>query len=143
MMTEQRFPIRLDSWWQPLLLAGGATPESSFVELREDDIRVRFGFFFDQTLLLSDIESVQETAWPWFFGVGWRTNFLGQVALIGSHRGVVELKLRASRRAWGLVRYRRLVISLEEPQRFVEAIAKAALQAAANGAARATTIAAN
>ena len=142
-MTEQRFAMRLDSWWQPLLLAGGATPENSYVELRENDVRLRFGFLFDQTLALSDIESVQEMTWPWWYGVGWRTNFLGQLALIGSHRGVVELKLRQPQRVWGLMRYRRLVVSLEEPQRFVEAIAKAALQAAANGASRATTIAAN
>lgn len=133
-MTEQRFQMRLDSWWQPVLLVGGATHENSHVDLRESDVRLRFGYLFDQTLALNDIESVQEITWPWWQGVGWHTNLLGNLGLIGSYRGVVELKLREPRHRWGVFRYRRLAVSLEEPQRFVEAIAKAALQAAANGA---------
>ena len=139
-MTEQRFQMRLDSWWQPLLLVGGATNENSYVELRDNDVRLRFGYPFDQTLALSDIESVQEITWAWWQGVGWRSNFMGQMGLIGAYRGVVELKLREPQRRWGIFRYQRLAVSLEEPQRFVEAIAKAALQAAANGASHAASI---
>ena len=135
-MTEERFRIRLDSWWQPLLLAGGATHDNSYVELRDDEVRLRFGWLFDQNLSLNDIESVQETDWPIWYGAGWRTNLLGQFALIGSHRGVVELTLRDTHHVWGMLRYKRLAVSLEEPQRFVEAVAKAALQAAAKGASR-------
>ena len=131
-MTEERFRMRLDSWWQPLLLAGGATHENSFVELRDSDVRLRFGYLFDKTLSLQDVESVQEAAWPWYLGVGWRTNFMGLMGLIGSYRGVVELTLREPQRAMGVFRFRRLAVSLEEPQRFVEAVAKAALKAAAS-----------
>lgn len=136
-MNEQRFKIRIDSWWQPLLLPGGATDDNSYVEISDESVRMRFGWLFDHTFGLDDIESVHESSWPIWYGVGWRTNFLGMFGLIGSHRGVVEVKLRRAHRAWGVLRCQRIAVSLEEPQRFVEAIAKAALHATANGGARA------
>jgi len=121
-MADQRFQIRIDRVWQPLLLVGAATPSTSYVELRDGEMEVRFGVFYRQTIPLDEIESASEIHWPWFMGVGWRTNFTGQYGLIGSYQGVVELRLRESHRVLGLLRYRRLAISLEEPQAFLAAI---------------------
>jgi hypothetical protein len=131
--VSERFQIRIDPWWQPLLLVGGGTREGSFVQIEGGKVKVRLGWFYDHELSLSDIESVKEVSWPLWYGIGWRTNFSDQVGLIGSHEGVVEMRLREPLR-WGLLRYKRLAVSLEEPQRFVEAMARAALQAVADGA---------
>jgi hypothetical protein len=132
--VSERFQIRIDPWWQPLLLVGGGTREGSYVEIDEGKVKVRFGWFFDREIALGDIEGVQEMSWPLWYGVGWRTNFSDLVGLIGSHQGVVELALRTPLQVWGLLRYKRLAVSLEEPQRFIEAMARAALQAVADGA---------
>lgn len=139
---SERFQIRIDPWWQPLLLAGGATRDGAYVQLENGRMKVQFGWLFSQELSLSDIESVQELSWPVWYGVGLRTDFLDLVGLIGSHQGVVEVRLRQPLRVWGLLRCRRLAASLEEPQRFVEAMARAALQAVADGAQQRTADAA-
>jgi len=131
---SERYQIRIDPWWQPLLLAGGATRDGAYVQLEGGRVKAQFGWLFNQELSLGDIESVREMSWPVWYGVGLRTDFVDLVGLIGSHQGVVELRLRSPLRVWGLLRCRRLAISLEEPQRFVEAMARAALQAVADGA---------
>lgn len=133
-MSDKRFQIRIDPWWQPLLLAGGATRDGSYVQLEQGRVKLQFGWLFSHEISLSDIESVQEMSWPVWYGVGLRTDFVDLVGLVGSHQGVVELRLRSPLRVWGLLRCRRLAVSLEEPQRFVEAMARVALQAVADGA---------
>jgi len=112
--------MRLDPWWRPLLLIGGATPSNSYVELSEDAVNFRFGWLFRRTLPRSDIEEAVPRRWPLWYGVGWRTNFRGLIGLIGSYQGVVEIHLRTPGRVWGLFSLRRLAVSLEEPQRFLD-----------------------
>ena len=121
-MSSTRFPMRLDPWWRPLLLIGGATSSNSYVELSEDAVTVRFGWLFRRTLPRSDIEGAVRTRWPLWHSVGWRTNFRGLIGLIGSYQGVVEIRLRTPRRVWGLFTLRRLAVSLEEPQRFLDSL---------------------
>jgi hypothetical protein len=123
-MAAERFQIRIDPLWQPLLLAGGATPATAYVELRDDTIEIQFGWWFKETLRRADVTEAVIRQWPVWMGVGWRTNFLGQVGLIGSYRGVVELRLRTPIRVWQALPCRRLAISLEEPGRFLEALAE-------------------
>ena len=125
-MNDKRFQIRIDPWWQPLLLAGGATRDSAFVQLENGVIQVQFGWLFRHTLRRSEIAEAVLREWPLWMGVGWRSNLIDQVALIGSYRGVVELRLHAPMRVWRVLRCRRLAISLEEPGRFLEALAATA-----------------
>ena len=122
-MAANRFQIRIDPLWHPLLLPGGATPATSYVELKGDTIEIEFGWLFKETLRRDEVVEALIRQWPVWMGVGWRTNFLGQVGLIGSYRGVVELRLRTPIRVWRAVRCQRLAISLEEPGRFLEALA--------------------
>ena len=123
-MASTRFQMRIDPWWQPLLLVGGGTRDSSYVELNDDTLTARFGWLFQRAIPREDIEGVTQTRWPLWMGVGWRTNFVGGFGLIGSFRGVVEIRLRTPIRVWRVVTCRRLAISLEEPERFVEALAE-------------------
>ena len=49
-MSETRFSMRLDPWWWPLLLAGGATPDNSYLELTGYGLSLHFGLLFDRTI---------------------------------------------------------------------------------------------
>ena len=114
-----RFPVHIDPWWRPLLLAGGATTGNSYVELTEDHVLFHFGLLFRRSVPRGDVESARIRPWPFWYGVGWRTNFVGLVGLIGSYRGVVEVQLRKPVRAWGLLPCRRITVSLQNPDAFV------------------------
>jgi hypothetical protein len=115
-----KFAIRLDPVWRPLLLAGGATRDNSYVELTDAGARFRFGLLFDRLVPYGDIQAVFPRSWPFLYGIGWRSNLRGVIGLVGSYHDVVEVRLKQkSRRAWGIFPLDRLGISLEEPERFV------------------------
>ncbi len=121
-MSGTRFPMRLDPWWRPLLLAGGATTSNSYLEIDHEALIVRFGMLYQDTLQIQDIESVEETEWPIWMGVGWRLGFGQRFGLIGSFDGVVEMKLREPLRVWRFASFTRLAVSLEDPVAFVGAL---------------------
>ena len=116
--------LRRDGWIQPLLFAVGLVRDSnSYVAVEGDRLRVRFGWLFNQTFALSDIEGVEPATWPWYFGLGWRWNLAGMAGLIGSLRGVVVIRLRERQRVGGIVPFLklscdRLAVSLREPEDF-------------------------
>jgi hypothetical protein len=114
--------------WRPLLLLFGATAGRSYVELAEDRLAARFGWLFDHSFPLSGIEGAARRSWPLLAGIGWRSNLVGVIGLIGSSAGVVEIRLRQRRWLWMLLPLpcNRLAVSLEDPQRFLEALNKAA-----------------
>ena len=110
-----RFPIRMDPVWRPALLAGGATPGRSYVDVSADEVLFRFGFWFRQSIPRSEIVSVTVRSWPVWYGVGWRSNLRGVIGLIGSYQGVVEVKLRNRTRAWGVFPCDRIAVSVADP----------------------------
>lgn len=123
-----RFQIDRTPTWSWLLAAFGATKDHSFVDVRDREVEVRFGFFH-QTIPLTEIRaaSVAMRTVPWYrYGIGWRTNLSGTVGLIGAARNVVKLELSRSRRVnLGLpvnVECRELYVSMEEPDAFVAAL---------------------
>ena len=93
-----RYPMRLDVAWRPLLSLFGGTSTSSYVEIRDGVLRFRFGWAFDETVPLTDIEDVGPTAWPLWAGIGWRITRRGRIGLIGSRRGVIAVRFRSARR---------------------------------------------
>ena len=122
-----RFPIRRSPLWRPLLLLFGATAGRSHVELAEGRLVARFGWLFNHSFPLSDIEGAARRSWPLLYGIGWRSNLFGVIGLIGSRAGVVELRLRRRRWLWMLLPLpcNRLAVSLEDPGEFLEALDKA------------------
>ncbi|MBI2570009.1 MAG: hypothetical protein HYV63_23635 [Candidatus Schekmanbacteria bacterium] len=116
-----RFAIRRDSLLKPLLVVFGAVGARSFVEMTGEGLRCRFGFLFDEMIPYSEIVAVERDNWPWYGGAGWRMNFVGTVALIGSFRGIVRIDMRRGRRArlFFRVACRHLFVSLERPDDFV------------------------
>ncbi len=125
---EQRFLIRREGWVQPLLFLVGLVRDSnSYVTIERDRVRVRFGWFFNQTFALNDIDGVEPMRWPWYYGLGWRTNFTGLVGVVASTNGVVVLRFRQPQRVGGIVLFlklgcNRLAASLREPDEFIEAL---------------------
>lgn len=123
--------IRRDGWLQPLLFMVGLTRDSnSYVAIEGDRLRVRFGWFFNQTFALSDIERAEAMRWPWYYGLGWRANLVGLVGLVASMQGVVAIRFRERQRVGGIVpffklRCDRLAVSLREPEDFIAALRRA------------------
>jgi hypothetical protein len=126
MDEARRFPIRRYWWLRPLLFLFGGTRRGSFVEIGRRALRVRFGPLFDESFDIVEIEVVRYGRWPFVFGLGWRTDLAGRIALVGSYSGIVEIKLRARQRRRFLLpflhlKYDRLVVSLDDPEAFLDA----------------------
>ena len=122
---QRRFLIRRDGWLQPLLFLVGLVRDSnSYVAVEGDRLRVHFGWFFNQTFALNDIEGVEPLRWPWYYGLGWRSNLAGLVGLVSSFRGVVQIRFRERQRVGGIIPFvklpcDRLAASLREPDDFI------------------------
>jgi hypothetical protein len=122
-VNGRRFQIRRDGWAFLLALFGG-TAARSFVEVDAEGLHLRFGWLFYQRVLFEEIESVATGHWPWWGGIGWRSNLVGRIGLIGSYHGIVDINLRRRRWIWMLVPLpcTRLTVSLEDPEGFVTAV---------------------
>lgn len=69
---------------------------------------------------------------PWYrYSVGWRSDLSGGIGLIGSYKNLVEIRFRRRRWVWMLLPFpcKRLVVSLEEPQAFLDALTQARARA--------------
>ena len=92
---NDRFEMRVDPFWRPLIVPFGGTDARSYAEITdENQLHVRFGFLFDHAFALASIDRVATARPPWWVGVGWHTNFVGAIRLLGSHDGCVEIHLR-------------------------------------------------
>lgn len=120
-MHGQRFLIRRDAFWRPVLVPFGAGDGRSFIEVQEGTLRLRFGWIFDERLRLAEILEARRAKCPWWGGIGWRYLPRGRIGLFGSYEGIVELRL--ARRRWMSMLLPfpadRLSVSLEEPDRFL------------------------
>ena len=119
-----RFPMRLDSWWRPLLALLGATPRRCYVALDGDRVRIRFGIFrFDVERRC--IVRARRVRGKWFWGIGIHGNLVNTLVVNGSLASLVELRLAPPQTFWLLglpMRCTRLAISLEQPDTFLHAL---------------------
>ena len=123
-----KYNMRIDPIWRPLLLLGGATPSNSYIEIDGDKLRIRYGLF-GHTMPVANVASAAGRSWPVWGGMGWR-GWGEQLGLIGSTENVVELQLNERERVGvGFVPWpfgvRRIAISLEDPQSFIDAVGAA------------------
>jgi hypothetical protein len=117
-----RFPIRIDGIWRAPMLVGGATKQTSYVDVGEEEVTVRFGYLFNRTIPKSEILGAAPRRWPLWYGLGWRSNLRGVIGLVGSYENVVEMKLATRGRAWGVFPCDRIAVSLEDPEGFIAAV---------------------
>ena len=103
----------------------GGTASRSFVEIDGDHLRARFGWLFDYTFPVDQVEEAGRVTWPWYLGLGWRTTLRGRIGLIGTYRNVVEIRFRTRYRINMVIPWLacdRLAVSLEEPDAFLQAL---------------------
>jgi hypothetical protein len=118
----QRFPMRVDRVWAPLLFPFGGLQSGSFAEVTEDNVRFRFGVLFDREFPLSEVASARKRQMHWWNGIGWRSNLLGRIGLLGSHTGVVEVRFKKRTRAFAVFPCDSVSISLLDPDGFLVAL---------------------
>ena len=117
-----RFQMRIDRVWAPAVLVGGATSRNSYVEVTPEAVTFHFGYIFNHTENRDDIREAKVRSWPWWMGIGWRSNLRGLLGLVGSYRNVVEVSFESRSRAWGLLPMNRIAVSVEDPKGFIEAL---------------------
>lgn len=98
---------------------------TSFVAVAEERTRIRFAGLIDTVVANSDITSARVVRWPFWGGIGLRTNFRGHVALTSAWGEAVEIDLRQPVRVTfipGLwkTKAQRLTLTIRNPQKFVD-----------------------
>ena len=128
-----RFPLLRSRLWQPLLLLFGGTRGRSYLEIDSETLTARFGWAFRYRFPLGDIEDATLVRrLPWYnYSVGWHSDLHGGILLVGAYKNLVEIRFRRRRWVWMLLPFpcKRLVVSLEEPQAFLDALARARAKA--------------
>lgn len=119
-----RFEILRTPLLIPLLLPFGGSKARSVIELGERQLHCKFGFLFDESFRYDEITGAERDRWPWYGGLGWRTDLRGKIALVGSLDNVVRIDLKPDTKArlFAKLPCKQLYISLEEPDAFLEAL---------------------
>ncbi len=124
MPANGRFPIRYSAANAALLTPMGVGPHCSFVELDDRTMRVKLGWGFSARIPRERVVAARPVP-PVRLTVGahgWRGRWL----VNGARDGLVEIDLAEPVRAFTAgfpVRLRQLVVSLEDPDAFLEALA--------------------
>lgn len=98
---------------------------TSFVAISDERTRIRFSAFVDTVIANSNIAGA-DVAKHWLpAGIGLRTNFRGDVALVSTVGEVARLTFRQPVRIWLIprilpVKARRLSLSVRNPQKLVD-----------------------
>jgi hypothetical protein len=123
MRRNGRFPIRYSAANATLLTPMGLAPRRSFVELDDRTVRVKLGWAFSARIPRERVVAARPVP-PVRFTTGahgWRGRWL----VNGARDGLVEMDLAEPVRAFtaGLpIRPRQLVVSLEDPDAFLQAL---------------------
>ena len=117
-----RFQMRIDRLWAPGMLIGGATHSNSYVDVTPEAVTFHFGYLFNHTESREDIRDVKARSWPWWMGIGWRSNLRGLIGLVGSYQNVVEVSLGRRSLVWGVLPMERIAISVEDPEGLMKAL---------------------
>jgi len=114
-----RFNISVHPVWAPFMLIIGVVPGVAHVQLDEDALTVKYGFY-TKRIKLSEIESVEPIAWPWYYGYGVRLARGLTLGYVAHGKGVVSLTLREEKKV-GLfgIMFKKLAISLTDADAFV------------------------
>src|SRR3990170_4635776 len=110
----KRFPVLIRGRWWPLLMPFGVTQERG----------VCFGPLFDYRFPLEAVERAAPARWPFWAGIGPRVDFRGTVAFVGAYEKTVEVRFKERQRVRMIVPVpcQRLVLSLEDPEGFIDAL---------------------
>lgn len=98
---------------------------TSFVAVSPERMRIRFGGFVDTIVETRDVAGARDIDWPWWKGLGVRTAFRGDAALVAAWGPAVEVTLRRPIRIWLIprilpVRASRIVLGVKNPGKLTE-----------------------
>ena len=98
---------------------------TSFVAISQDRMRIRFGGFVDTILETNQVEGARLVNWQLYKGLGVRTGFGGDVALVSAWGPVAELTLKQPIRVWLIprlwrIRATRVALSVRNPSKMVD-----------------------
>jgi len=98
---------------------------TSFVAVSPERMRIRFGGFVDTIIETRDVAGARDLDWPWWKGLGVRTAFRGDAALLAAWGPAVEVTLRRPIRIWLIprilpVRASRIVLGVKNPGKLTE-----------------------
>lgn len=88
-----RYPIRRSPFWAWALLIIGATETRSFVEIDSQTLVAQFGWKRIE-ISRSDVLGAERSNWPWWGGIGWRSDLRHSIGLIGALSPIVHIHLR-------------------------------------------------
>jgi hypothetical protein len=123
-VTPRRFSIRRDGWVRPFLWPFGGTASRSYVDIGAGGLRIKYGLF-EMQIAFDEIVSVRPGRWPWWGGLGWRSNLVGRIGLVASYSGIVDIELRTRRWVWLVMvplPCKRVTLSLEDADAFIAAL---------------------
>ena len=124
-MEAQTFRMAYWRWLLPLMIAVGAGPSTARIEIVDDVLRVKMGWFwFRATVPLRSIVHARRSANAWG-SVGIHTNMMHGWIVNGSPYGMVHLTIEPSavgRFAGVSIRVSNLWLSLEDPDAFVDSL---------------------
>jgi hypothetical protein len=124
MSPTRRFPIRFSRWLEWLFIFVGLGPSGSFVEVGDEDVRIRMGWGFRLRVPRSSIRSAARWRDAWW-AVGIHTNFRGGWLVNGSPKGIVGLQVdpRARGFFFGVpIRPKRVGIGVIDPDGLLAAL---------------------
>lgn len=98
---------------------------TSFVAISPDRMRIRFGGFVDTIIDTREVSGAQLVNWPLWKGLGVRTSFGGDAALVAGWGPVAEITLKHPIRIWLIprlwrVRATRITLSVRNPHKMVD-----------------------
>lgn len=80
----------------PMLVGGGLmwlgrNLGDAFVDIREDELRIKLGVLFDESIPINDVAKVRRVEWKLLGGLGVRSNLTNMVAVVTRAGPVAEL----------------------------------------------------
>ncbi|MGA7670211.1 MAG: hypothetical protein WBW04_07300 [Nitrolancea sp.] len=112
-----RYPIKRSPVWAWALLVIGATESSSYVDIGPDEIVAQFGW---KRIVVprTDVDYAERSAWPWWGGIGWRSDLRHSIGLIGALSPILRIHTKPRRTSLlGIpVTLTDLYLSVEDPE---------------------------
>lgn len=125
-----RFPLRFSPPWRVLLTVLGMPPSKCFADIDVDrgTLHVRGGIWFDESLPLAEIVSVERSSWPWYGGLGVKLGPTADaVTVVTSLEGLVAIRFSQPQPMSVVFKVKRpeLRVSVEDPEGFMVALRRA------------------
>ena len=112
-----RFAIKRSPWWRPLLGLFGAAAARAHLEVDRERLVARFGWYRLE-LPRAQVATVEPARWPWWQGIGWRSDLRGRLGVIGATSPVLRIRLASPHPTQlpGIpFRLRELYVSVDDP----------------------------